>query len=123
MNRLIADAVVGADSARLNDWFMTLALQIFRRIVSSSSTPEVYEAQRKALLDRIDRMDRIARFHDEGDENFWFNPRRDGDPPLTRALTNELYEVQESLERDIISAQTRRHERLWAADRAAYGDL
>ena len=54
-----------APTDKLEDWLLTLALVRFRQIQQSDGTPRAYQAKRDELLDRIKRMDLLARAEDE----------------------------------------------------------
>jgi DNA-binding transcriptional MerR regulator len=97
MNQLVADAVVNADAKRIDGWFRALALQIFEEMAGTSRAPAVYEARMKELLDRLARVDLMARVHADPAEGVWFSPARESDPSLSTGDAERLIAERNSL--------------------------
>ena len=106
MHELVADAMAGRKSWRVEqllEWTMLLAL---RSAWMSSPSLDVYEAHIKSLHDRLERIDLLSRLQREAAQ-FW--PKRSKDPDLTSDLIDELTEEKKNLTSAMDAARQREY--------------
>jgi DNA-binding transcriptional MerR regulator len=91
VNQMIGDTLTDTsyDPSAMQRWFEAIALRIFQYWALTSNT-FVYEAHMKNLLDKLARIDRMARMQEyreldpeTGAPTFRFSPARENDPDLT----------------------------------------
>ncbi len=105
--------------ALLEEWLLTVALRCFEEIGRTHRSPKVYEAKRDELLERVRRMDLVARAQNPEDDYDVdeegnvvavpprFVPGVPGDPDPTFSLLQQLAEERSRRTAGIRRAEAR----------------
>jgi len=109
MHELVADAMVGAKSWRVERLLQPTMLLALRSAWMRSPNLDVYEAHIKSLHDRLERIDLLSRFQIDADGQVRFWPKRNTDPDLTAEDIERLAKEKRSLESDLHAARSRKY--------------